>query len=392
MIFKLAYRNILGNGWRSIINVIILSIVLIGMVWMQAMYAGWMRTAQRQLQEWEIGAGHWQQKAYDPYDAFSIDKSNAPVPDNVQTLIEQGKAVPILYSSGVLYPEDRLTPVMIKGIPYGQHLLKIPSQFLKPSADSTVFLPAIIGSQMAKSTRLKEGDTVALRWKDVNGTYNAYDLIIAKVMPTPVPSTDISQVWLDYDKLNELKALHNNATMLVLKDVISGLNPGREWKYLSVKDSMADTKAVLRTKQFGQYMIFSLLLFLSMIAIFDTQILSIFKRRKEIGTLIALGLTKPQIIRLFTVEGILYMLFASIVTGTLGLPLFIYYATKGYPLPKQFSDYNILGLYDPIRFYYAPGMLLGTFLFVLAVTTLASWLPASRIARLKATDALRGKI
>jgi ABC-type lipoprotein release transport system permease subunit len=44
-----------------------------------------------------------------------------------------------------------------------------------------------------------------------------------------------------------------------------------------------------------------------MIAIFDTQVLSLFKRRKEIGTLSALGMTQQQIIGLFTVEGLLYM-------------------------------------------------------------------------------------
>ena len=40
MILKLAVRNIIGNGWRSLVNVLILSIVLIGMVWMQGLFDG----------------------------------------------------------------------------------------------------------------------------------------------------------------------------------------------------------------------------------------------------------------------------------------------------------------------------------------------------------------
>jgi len=41
MIFKLALRNIIGNGWRSLINMAVIAIIFIGMVWMEAMYHSW---------------------------------------------------------------------------------------------------------------------------------------------------------------------------------------------------------------------------------------------------------------------------------------------------------------------------------------------------------------
>jgi hypothetical protein len=77
MILKLAYKNILGNGWRSLINVIILSIVLTGMIWMQGLYDGWGRIARRQMIAWQFGSGHYEQVNYDKYDSFTLDKSNA---------------------------------------------------------------------------------------------------------------------------------------------------------------------------------------------------------------------------------------------------------------------------------------------------------------------------
>ncbi len=392
MTFRLAFKNILGNGWRSLINVAILAIVLTGMVWMQGIYDGWGRLARVQMQEWEFGQGHYVQADYDKYDSFTWDKSHAAIPPQAQRLIQAGKAVPVLYSAGVLYPQGRMTPVLIKGIPAGQTVLKIPSAELKETEATAGFLPAVIGGQMAKSARLKEGDIVTMRWKDVHGVYNAADLMIAKVMRTPVPTIDAGQVWIDFDRLNRAKALSSFATLLVLKDKPEQTNLGPGWNYVGTEEAMAGTDAMINAKRAGGYVLFTLLLFLSMIAIFDTQILAIFKRRKEIGTLIALGLTKRQIIRLFTLEGILYMLMGTVCTAVAGFPLFLYFALKGYPIPQQMTGYNIAGMSETIRCYYSPRMLLTTFLIVLAVTAFASWLPTSRIARLKATDALLGKV
>ena len=49
-----------------------------------------------------------------------------------------------------------------------------------------------------------------------------------------------------------------------------------------------------------------------MLAIFDTQILSIFRRQKEIGTYVALGYTRREVVGLFTVEGTMHAVLAAI--------------------------------------------------------------------------------
>lgn len=392
MILKLAYKNILGNGWRSLINVVILSIVLTGMIWMQGLYDGWERIARRQMIEWEFGGGHYEQVSFDKYDSFTLDKSYAAIPQEMSKLVIEGKAVPILYSAGVIYPEGRMTPIVIKGIPADQAILAIPTAHLKIQDASAPVIPVIIGKQMAKSIRQSEGDQFTMRWKDIHGVFNAYDVVIAHVMDTPVPTTDIAQVWMDYGKLNEVKALSNSATMIVIKDKPASGEIGSDWRFLSIDDSMAGTDAMISAKRIGGYVIFTLLLFLAMVAIFDTQILSIFKRRKEIGTLIALGLTKRQIIKLFTVEGTMYMLLAAVFTSIFGMPLFLYFGIKGYSIPQEMGSYNIAGLSEAIKCYYSPSMVISTFFIVMLVTAFASWLPTARIARMKATDALLGKV
>ena len=392
MIFKLAFKSIFGNGWRSLINIIILSIVITGMVWLQGIYEGWGRAARRQMQDWEFGAGHFEHSGYDKYDSFTQDTSYAPVPADIQSMVAENKAVPILISNGVIYPQGRLTVVTIKGIPASQTVLDIPTSYLIDKGDSSGEIPAIVGKNMAKSIDIKEGEIVTMRWKDVLGVYNAADIRIAHIMDSPVPTIDNSQVWIDFDKLNAMKAVNNNATMLILKDKMANTSIGDTWTYLSIDKSMEGTDALINAKRVAGYVMFVLLLFLAMIAIFDTQVLSIFKRRKEIGTLIALGMTKQQVVRLFTLEGSVYMLLGVVYTSVFSMPLFLYFGLSGYKIPQSMSGMNVAGTMEPIMCYYSPTMLVSTFIIVLAVTAFASWLPASKIARMRATDALLGKV
>ncbi len=392
MLLKLALKRIAGNGWRSVFNILILFLVLMGMLFIQGMYDGWLRTARRQKGEWEIGAGHFEHSNYDKYDSFTFKDSFTKIPEEMQDLIRQNEAVPILVSSGVLYPQGRMTPITIKGIPWDQTLLKIPSQILQVKDESPGSLPAVIGQGMAKTTGLSKGDLVSMRFKDAQGVFNAFDIEISQIMATPVSSIDESQIWMDFTALNSLTALQNAATIFVMKDEAAQLNLGSKWRYISQKESLKDVLAMVKADQAGGYLVLALLLFLAMIAIFDTQILAIFKRRKEIGTLIALGMTRRQIIRLFVYEGCLYMVFGTILTAILGLPLFIHLATQGIPLPQELSDLNVGGFSETMKSYYDPITILFMLTIVFVLTLFASWLPAAKIARMKATEALSGKV
>ena len=68
--------------------------------------------------------------------------------------------------------------VLLKGIDVDQDVVKIPTDAL---AASDAAIPAVIGDAMASSTKLKEGDEVLIRWRDVNGTFDAATITIVGV-------------------------------------------------------------------------------------------------------------------------------------------------------------------------------------------------------------------
>ncbi|MBP7205455.1 MAG: ABC transporter permease [Candidatus Cloacimonetes bacterium] len=387
MIFKLAFRNILGNGWRSLINIFIIAAVLISLIWMEAMWFSWLVLAKTQQKEWEFASGILRSENYDPYDAFSWEKSYAPIPAEVLPHVASGAVVPILYAPGVIYPGGRQLNAMVKGIPAGQTVLKLPSGSLSGDADGLI--PAMIGANMAKTSKLEPGDVFTLRVKDSAGAFNAVDLQVAKIMDCPVPSLDIGTVWMDLGALREARLLDDVATVLVLKDPVLQTVSAPRYKLITEKEYFADLNEIVKTKATGQSLLFLLMIFLAMLAIFDTQALAIFKRRKEIGMLAALGMTKGQITRMFTLEGTLYMLFAIVAALVLGFPLFWYFAVKGFSLPGG-VDFGMTGFGAPIKFVYPLPLILVTLALMFILTAFVSWLPVRKIASLNVVETLKG--
>ena len=78
-----------------------------------------------------------------------------------------------------------------------------------------------------------------------------------------------------------------------------------------------------------------------MLAIFDTQVLSIFRRQKEIGTYIALGYTRRQVVGLFTVEGTMYAVLAALLSAAYGIPFLAWQAKVGWTMPMDTSDFGM---------------------------------------------------
>jgi hypothetical protein len=80
MALKLAYRNLIGAGLRTWLNVFVLSFSFVVIIWMNGLMAGWDYQAKTDMTNWQIGGGQYWHEQYDPYDPFTLTESHAPVP------------------------------------------------------------------------------------------------------------------------------------------------------------------------------------------------------------------------------------------------------------------------------------------------------------------------
>jgi len=385
---KLALRNLLGAGLRTWLNVVVLSFAYVAIIWTQGLYEGMNRQAARAVTEAEYGGGQYWHENYDPYDALSLQDAHGRIAEPIQKLIDNNEATPILVIQGTIYPEGRVRSVLLKGIDPEQTLLTVPSSFLKSEDDE---IPVLIGTRMAKNSGLKLGDYVTVQWRDARGTFDAQDARIVQVMKTTVQSIDIGQVWIPLQKLQEMARMEGEATLVVVKKDLKVEENIPGWKFKGLDFLLRDIRNLVQSKTLGASIIYVILLFLAMLAIFNTQVLSIFRRRKEMGTLMALGFTRMKVIQLFTLEGAMHGVLAAIVAAVYGVPLLSLFAAKGWALPEVVDTYGF-AIGEKLFPTYSAGLVIGTTVLVLIITTIVSFLPTRKIAKLKPTDALRGKI
>lgn len=395
-LLKLALRNLLGAGLRTWLNVFVLSLAFVLIIFTQGLLEGMNKQAEEAMIDVEVGGGHFQHPAYDRYDPLTLTDAHGPVPDPLAALADAGRAAPVLVIQGTIYPGGRLFTVQIKGIDPDQTVLDIPTSFL--GADDAAAgdeIPVLIGERMAKLTGLAVGDAFTVQWRDARGTFDARDAVVVQVMKTSVQSVDSGQIWVPLKRLWTMTGLESQATFVVLaQDAAPPAAPTASmgnWVFREPEYFLSDLHAMVEAKTAGSSIIYAIFLALAMLAIFDTQVLSIFHRRREMGTLMALGFTRTKLIGLFTLEGLLNSVLAALAGAVYGIPLLSWMARTGWALPASTDSYGF-AIGERLFPSYSLALVAGTTLIVLLTTTFVSFLPTRRIAKLKPTDALRGRM
>jgi ABC-type lipoprotein release transport system permease subunit len=385
---KLAFRNLMGAGLRTWLNVIVLSFSFVIIIFMKGVMIGWDHQSKTDMTNYEIGGGQYWYKTYDPLDPFTLTDSHALVPEEFTDEISAGDMEPFLIVPGTIYPQGRLQSIVIKGINPGQSLLRLPSAKLDTVTEA---IPVIIGSLMAKSLKASEGDRMTIRWRDANGTFDAGDIVITGIFSSNVPAAETGQIYVPLVRLQEMMMMPGEATVITFRD--SGkIRPEVEnWTLKTKGDLTASVDAMIKTKTAGQTILYAILLTLAMLAIFDTQVLSIFRRQKEIGTYIALGYTRRQVVGLFTVEGTMHSVLAALLSAAYGLPFLAKMAKTGWTMPIDTSEFG-MAIAQTLYPVYSLGLVLSTVLIITLVTAVVSYWPSRRIAKMNPTDALRGKL
>jgi len=382
---KLAYKNLMGAGLRTWLNVMVLSFAFVLIIFYNGMIDGWNRQGRNDTQDWEIGQGQFWHPEYDQYDPYTIQDSHAPLSDKINSEISNGNLTPILITQATLYPEGRVQNAILKGVDPKQKILKLPTADLENVQNE---YSAIIGKRMAETTGLKIGDQVLVRWRDKNGTFDAREIQIAAIFKCDVPSIDNGQMYLSISVLQHMMDMENEASLLVTSANYTG-GVIEHWEFKDPDFLLSDLDRMIQSKKAGGLIMEGLLLIIALLAIFDTQVLAIFRRQKEIGTYIALGLTRSQVVGIFTVEGGAHSILAALLGAVYGIPLFLYLDTIGITFGGPDMGITVAETIYP---YYSVGLIFSTLILVVLSATIVSYLPARKISKMKPTDALKGKL
>ena len=388
MLFKIAIKNLLGARLRTILNVFVTSFSFFIILLMSGMYDGMLQHAKNVTIDTEIAGGAYWNPNYDPLDPMSFEDAHSIIPNEIKSLVDQQKAFPVLVSQVSIYPGGRIMPAILKGIPPNQNIVKMPTQSLNGFNDGTI--PVLIGKGMAQNTKLNVGDSFTIRWLDINSTYDADEGTVVYIMDTENFKLDMGHIWIPLDIAQSMLAMEDQATYVTYEKGLSVVNNKGDWTIRDVDYLVQDMEAIIEADKPGAQIMFMILLALAAMGIFNAQVLSIFKRGREIGTLIALGMTRLRVVALFALEGGLNALLSAVATLIIFGPILWYFGTSGIPLP---IDYTEMGLIMAKRLIpvYSIGLILSTMILVSIIVLIVSYMPSRKISNMNPTDALRGK-
>jgi len=389
MLFKIALKNLLGARLRTFLNVLVTAFSFFLILFMSAMYDGMLQHAKQVTMDTEIAGGAYWHPEYDPLDPLTFEDAHSVPPAAVQALVGEKKAFPVLVSQASIYPGGRIMPAIMKGIPPGQNIVNMPTDAL--SGHEEIVLPVLIGKGMASDTKLEVGDVFTIRWLDADRTYDANEGTVVHIMDTENFKLDMGHIWIPLNKAQAMLAMEGEATYVTYEKGVSPVQNKGDWIPRDINYLVQDMEAIIEADKPGAQVMYMVLLALAAMGIFNAQVLSIFRRGKEIGTLMAIGMTRSRVVGLFTLEGGLNAVLSAVVTLIVFGPILWYFGVYGIPLPIDYSEMGMIVAKRLIPVY-TIGLVVSTTILVSIIVLIVSYIPSRRIARMKPTDALRGKV
>lgn len=254
---------------------------------------------------------------------------------------------------------------------------------------------AILGEGLAKSLGVKPGDSIVLISNTASGSANAIEVTVAGTFFTIYKEYDDTALRLPISLARKLMRVQGATTWVVLLE-----------RTELTSSALASTKATLAADQFqivpwndlADFYNKTVVLFskqvdvvkiiiglIIILTISNTQTMSVLERTTEIGTSLAIGCKRSEIMRLFLLEGVLIGIVGGVIGIFLGYILAQTLSTIGIPMPPPPGMAR--GYTGQILI--STSLALDALTLSLITTLLASVMPAWQASRMNIVDALR---
>lgn len=404
-LFMLAWRNLLRHRVRSLIALVtvctgVISILLAGG------FIDWIFWTMRESAiESQLGhiqvtrPQYHQQGRADPFKYLLPEATQSEVWDALSSMPEAVLVTPRLSFNGLVAHGDTTVAFIGEGVDPGKEkqvsrqLHMIQGANLASSDDHGM----ILGQGLAANLGVSPGDRVVLLANKATGGINAVEAVVRGVFFTASKSFDDIALRVPLALAQNLIGVNGSHVWVVLlhdteqtASVLARLQQRFPEKTYGVEFTSWYTLAEFYRKTVTlfsrQIMVVKVIIgLIILLTISNTFIMSILERTGEIGTSMALGMRRRQILFQFVSEGILLGVMGGLLGVAIGWPLAEIISLVGIPMPPP-PNMDVAFKAEILVTW--P---LAAFALALAVgtTAIASIYPAWRAARLQIVDALR---
>jgi putative ABC transport system permease protein len=254
---------------------------------------------------------------------------------------------------------------------------------------------AVIAAGLKKGIGANIGDLIIIVANTKDGYQNAVEVEIVGIIEEKAAQANTRLVYLSMEKARELLYMGDEATEIVMKtsensdvDVLNQkLNHLLKSRGLE-SNTWVDVSAFfvgVMEKQNGIVFALCLIFYCIVIcSITNTMMLTLFERKKEIGTMMAIGIKSRHVIRLIIIESTIIGFIGSLMGILLSAGVIVILNRVGLSYQPPMGM-NLVTIYPLIN---SPFMLLSFVLGVLSAIV-GSIYPARKVLKVNPIDALR---
>ncbi len=405
MIFwKIALRNLLRNGRRSLITVTTITIGLAAVIFVSGYIDG---TNQQMITNiTRFLAGDLQVQGKGHQDEMSLE-----------TFLAEGRAVESFLSSdpGVAGFTPRIVlPVLISSRSKSRGLVSLAidparepgvttlhrsvaeGRFLAPGDDKGL----LIGRELAKSLNVGVGDELVVLAQTAYGTLGAAKLEVMGILQTGTKDVDLNVVLLPLAAMQDLLEIGDRVSTYVIRvreqsalpGVVSRLQArfGDQAENLTWQQVMPSMLENIRAHEAAAYIILAVVFVVVGAGIVNTIFMSVWERGREFGIMQALGTARGRVVRVIAYESLVLGLTGTVAGGALGLLITEYFGRRGIDQSRYAESVKAMPGLSPVVFpAISTGHLLLAVGVVFAVSALAAVYPALMATRLDPIAAIQ---
>ena len=271
------------------------------------------------------------------------------------------------------------------------------SEFLKEGEVSFAKRGAIIGSELAKTLKIRIGSKVIFSTQDKSGDINAIAVKIRGIVMTSNIALDGSALYIDAARLHTFLGVgEDEATQIAIRSQSQTLQEEliTEYKSLEVKNLLELSpmlKMVEDVMEIFNSIIFGIVMLVVFIGILGVMYVSILDRIREFGIMRAVGMEY----RLIRIQILLEALFVGMLgyfsgafLGVLGL---LYLQHFGLDLSAWAEGLESFGYESVIYAHMQLSYFTNTFFAIITASLLSVFLPLRKIKNLNPIDVIKAE-
>ncbi len=413
-ILSIALRNLKRHKLRTVISILAIVIAIIIGIFYRSILLGYSETTIENFIQLESGHARIVNKEYArrervlplmyPVDGFQgegIEQMRSQLVKNTQIV----GTLPRIKFGASYVKEDEIIRMMgwgvdvkdeIKFTDFDKHLI---SGHL-PSTDKREIT---VGSSLLEKLDKKVGEKVTLIYNTSFSSIQGSTFNIIGSIQTGLSYFDANIFLTSLDQAQEILYMPNQSTELLLftqnKDninvviddvdnMMSAKNGNRDYQI----SSWLEAGGIIRWLMAYQnviYIVIAFIVFLASIIIINTLLMVIKERTREIGTLGALGMTKREIILLFTTEGAIMGTIGSFIGVVIGGTLTYITSQVGIDFGEVMDAMGDTLISPVVYPVFSFENLLVAFIIGSVVSTLSCIIPARKAAEIEPSEAMK---